>query len=743
MRATSLNPSSPTRNGAVQVHAPPPPPPVPGPARGMIGALRDWTFSWLGPTLSKSTPAYDNVTREKLAGGPRGIQFPWFEPYIDDRTGTGQTQAMVLAYRKMWGSAVVKSAVCQRIFGVAALKLVVAPATKKNPRDQAIADFVRWNYNQRLSGGFSGLVWGLLSGAYTDGYSVHEKVWQPTLKGKYAGKIGLAALKMKDVGNDLILRSDEFRNITSLQGLQYNGGQEFNPSDFVIFQNLKMYERPTAMSEFRSVYTAFWIRNTAWMLRGRGLVRQASPLLVGHYGIATSQPGLNASLSQAESQNWLSVPEDVRLEAVNIAGGSQDYFKSAIADLDQEIFLGLTGGTLQALTGQADVHSGSSKAHATTADSFKWFASERLAQKLNDYDDGLTKDIVDLNYVCSEYPQCTLSAVSAEEMAAELAVDNGLHTLGLDLSKEETYERYGRSGPHDNEPDDCLKGGSSGPAPGAFPGGIGPDGKPVPGNGQGDKGTGGQGEGTEDDETPETQPDGSKHPKPPKAEKFADVSTEARAPDGKWTAGGGSEGAVKPDTAPKPATGHLVGTPTAEHHATAAQYAAAAPGLSPETAAKYTEDLAHALSLLPAGAAKEAASALKHGGVKFHPDLTALRAEAKKLSGENDASVVGFAKDRGMATDVHLDGGDDPRGTYIHELWHAADNQGVYSDHKDWQAAYKKDILKGKHLLSRYAMTNASEGFAEVGRMLAERGAEQMTKCYPTVMKYLAAKKLL
>ena len=185
--------------------------------------------------------------------------------------------------------------------------------------------------------------------------------------------------------------------------------------------------------------------------------------------------------------------------------------------------------------------------------------------------------------------------------------------------------------------------------------------------------------------------------------------------------------------------------PTDPHHAAAAKFVAASPGLSPDVAAKYTLDLAHALSKLPDGVSKEVGKAVGNaqGGIRFHPDLKALQAEAVKIDGKKAAGVLGFAHDRGMGTNVHLDGGDDARGTYVHELWHAADNGRFYSDDKGWQAAYKKDIKKGKKLLSRYALVNESEGFAEFGRVLAEHGDEHMAKHFPACMKHLKAKGLL
>jgi hypothetical protein len=214
---------------------------------------------------------------------------------------------------------------------------------------------------------------------------------------------------------------------------------------------------------------------------------------------------------------------------------------------------------------------------------------------------------------------------------------------------------------------------------------------------------------------------------------------------GEFVEGGGSSQTARADNpGARTAAGHpIAGKPTEEQRSTAQRYVGASPGLSSESAAAYTDHLAHALSVLPAGIDKEAGNALKHGGVRFHPDLKALRGEAVKLAGKSAAGVVGFAQDKGMGTNLHLDGGDDPRGTYVHELWHAADNGGFHSDDRGWQAAYKKDILKGKHLLSRYALTNASEGFAEFGRALAERGLEHMTERYPNAVKHLKAKGLL
>ncbi len=43
-----------------------------------------------------------------------------------------------------------------------------------------------------------------------------------------------------------------------------------------------------------------------------------------------------------------------------------------------------------------------------------------------------------------------LSAVEIAELTQELAIDKGLNAMGLDLSKDEFYDRYGRTPPEDD-----------------------------------------------------------------------------------------------------------------------------------------------------------------------------------------------------------------------------------------------------------------------------------------------------
>lgn len=443
----------------------------PGQSRGLLDWLRRSVGGWLGPTLSRNTPSGREVTSEKVRSGPTGVIMPWFLPYYNDVTQ--ETQGQRKAYRQMLANPAVKAAVLTKILGVCSLDLKITPSDKKDKRAGEIADFVNWNLTERTQGGIPELVWSILSGGLVDGYSVCEKVLQPETTGKWAGKVCLNALKAKDVGNDLVLLTDEFRNVVGVQGLRYNPGTVYSPANFVLFRHLPFFDAPTGFSDFRSVYGSWWMYDTVRKLRAIGAEKRSLPFLVGTYQSAGQKDSLEAMLALAKSQNWASVPEGVKVEAVDIAGSAADIFAAFTKDLLHEIFLGILGAWLQSIEGSVSDGAGNSQVHKTTSDLFKWYLSKCIETLLNDRDSGIIKDLVDLNYVAGEYPRASLSAVDVNELTAKLQIYTGVQALGVPLSKEDVYETFGVKVPEDES--DALKP----PQPGAQPpGGGDPNGPP-------------------------------------------------------------------------------------------------------------------------------------------------------------------------------------------------------------------------------------------------------------------------
>jgi len=443
---------------------------IPPPNRGILARIREF-LPWWGAKQEQGKPVAVYLEREKVRGGPQAIKLPWFLPYEDD-TGTGETSCMRLAYRRMYADPVITGALNSQIFGISNLPLQIHPADKKNKTDTQVAEFARWNIQRRYSGGTSGLIWKIISGGFIDGYSVNEKVWAYQDRGKFAGKDVLISLKQKDVGNDLVLDTDAYRNVVSVLGLRYNSGVEWHPSNFIIYSRMKMYERPSGLSALRCVYFHYWLRDTSWKLRQIGLSTKAFPILIGTYENAAIQPSLNNALQNAKSLAWLSIPKEAQVTALEIAGQSDAEFEGSIRQLDEEIYIGITGATLQALQGGKEVERGSSEEHANTADSFKGFPASEVCALLNDQDSGLLKDMTDLNFVASDYPFASVEEVDPDDVTKKITIATGIKALGLDQSKESLREQFSSEAPHEGDPNDTLAGAPAPPTAPA-PGGAG------------------------------------------------------------------------------------------------------------------------------------------------------------------------------------------------------------------------------------------------------------------------------
>ena len=458
-------------------------PSPPGQQPSVFGRFGNWFGSWWGrpqegvhginqpPPAPREWPmepkeAYGvSADQEKMAAGPRAVTLPWFLPFFDQQDG--ETQEMRLAYRQMiQRDPVVKGAMLGKIFGVAALDIKITPVSD-DPGDLEVAEFVEWSFNQRIEGSVPAMIEAIVLHALMDGYSINEKVWGVEEEyGRWQGKHVLRMLKPKDVDRDLVPKTDEFRNVTSIMGLRYNGGLEFDPRDYVHFTHLPFFYSPTGTSDLRAAYGRFWCLDTAWKLRAAGLANRSYPILKGQYATIDQKSTLEKAMAAAKFNSFIAVPAGAVVEALEIAGRSQDEFRNAIADLREEIYLGIQLAMLQALTGQAGAQRGSSAAHKDTSDLAKWYVAQKFCACLNNHENGLIRDMVTRNFHGRVPPKAAMSGVDDLELAESLNLDKGLSDMGLPLSKKELYERYGRSQPLDD--DDALKPTVAAPGGGGF-----------------------------------------------------------------------------------------------------------------------------------------------------------------------------------------------------------------------------------------------------------------------------------
>lgn len=436
---------------------------------GVLSWLRSIGKPWLGDRRSSPVAAAELERDKARVRSAAASGRVWFLPYVDSLTG--DSPAVRKAQRQMLKEPSVKAALLDKVLSVAALDLAVNPGDKRLAQNKVAAEFGK-HLIERLTGGEYGLT-GLPAFVETvflpgliDGFSIAEKVWYPERRGKWSGKL-LLRLKSKDPERDLGLEVDEFNNITGLLGLGPNTGQRFDTSGFILWRHLSIFDNPAGMSDLRAAYRAYFLMDTAWKLRGIFLEKfSAGPMLKGTYtndGAQKSQ--LDAALEQARANTWLSIPEGAAVEALDLAMRGTADFKSCIDDLKHEVFLGISGAILQALEGSTTEGRGSSAVHKSTADVRKWHIKANVESVLNSQ---VLPDATDLNFAGVDCPRASLGGVDDTELAASLTVDKGLlNDLKLELSREEMYERYGRSQPLDEA--DKLKPPENAAPPGGMP----------------------------------------------------------------------------------------------------------------------------------------------------------------------------------------------------------------------------------------------------------------------------------
>jgi hypothetical protein len=399
-------------------------------------------MTWLGghtlPDQDRDFGATDNEKIKSL------VSMPVILPFIDMMQSADETPAMRIAYRQMLRSPIVKAAFLQGIFSTGSLMPEVHPVSKTNKRDVDIADAFKWQLTRRLDGGIHDMVWNILLHGCVDGLSVNEKIWTVHKEGRYKNKEVLSHLKPKDVDQDLYIWVDEYRNDISVQGLRYNSGERWDPREFVIYRHMPLFGNPGGMSDFRSTYSDFWALDSVEKLRAMGAEKRAFPLIAAEYPATSTQDKLQKALGQMRFSNWLAVPRDTKIQVLNLAGTSDEYFTNFRRDKVENIFLGIQFAFLQSITGGKGQNRGSSEVAKDTAALKVWWLSKKLENIFNSEENGLVKEFVNRNYKgVTDYPLVTLSQRDPEILAKIVKIYKDLWEMGWNLDIEHMEEIIG------------------------------------------------------------------------------------------------------------------------------------------------------------------------------------------------------------------------------------------------------------------------------------------------------------
>lgn len=197
---------------------------------------------------------------------------------------------------------------------------------------------------------------------------------------------------------------------------------------------------------------SFWMLDTCNKLRAMGGEKRALPLVYGEYSDSTKQKALDAALAKIKTSYYLSVPKEVALKCLEIAGKSDEYFSNWAKDCREDIVMGIRGALLQTLGKQPGVEGGNTEVHEGQSNTLEWHLSACLLEILNNREHGLIVDLTDENFAhVDDYPTATFSGIDSKKMADDIKIDLALHQMGKDLSNADLQERYGRKEPLDDK----------------------------------------------------------------------------------------------------------------------------------------------------------------------------------------------------------------------------------------------------------------------------------------------------
>lgn len=387
-------------------------------------------------------------------GGPAGKV--WFLPYRD--ATTQDSPEIRAAMRLMRRDGYVKAAWEPQILAVESEDSQVQPSEEGNPDAEEQARFVQTVFDDYTVGGVGGLVRAICAPLGSDGFSLAEKVWEVAERGRAAGKIVLAAAKAKDP-NYLRVMGDRFWNVEYVRPFRQTHQPEFPIEDFLYSRYLTVFDEPLGEAAFRPAYGPYWMRDTVRKLRLIHHEKKMAGMLAGYYSDPADQPVLEAALTAAKSNTWITIPEGVRVEAIQLSNASEPDYKSFDESLRDEIVQAIAFATLQILMGSAigtEVR-GNSEVQKSISDLGPWLLMKIVMDTVNRQ---LIPDLIDFNFpfpAAGGYPKLTFGAVSNQEILEQIQVVTGAQQLGITPSKKYYAKAWSIQQADPNDPTDALQ----------------------------------------------------------------------------------------------------------------------------------------------------------------------------------------------------------------------------------------------------------------------------------------------
>jgi len=263
-------------------------------------------------------------------------------------------------YRDMMNDVEVSSALNSKRNAVIASSFQVIPASNE-PDDRERAEFIEWNF-AAMSGSVEDLIWNVLSSCQF-GYSVIEKLydisdWTSKATGaRHKGLYVLSGYKPKNP-EDYAFKTDIYGMLDEflLRPFYQIMGVPVPIEKFIVHIYNPQFGWPHGYSDLRAVYKHWWSKD--FLIKWWNIYCETfgMPTRVARYPKNTYAPNagtdlasqklLGEILENIQNATAITLPDDIKLDFIQVANGGWAAFDHAIQYHDRAIKMGIQGQVL-------------------------------------------------------------------------------------------------------------------------------------------------------------------------------------------------------------------------------------------------------------------------------------------------------------------------------------------------------------------------------------------------------------
>ena len=387
----------------------------------------------IAPPRSKSPKTYAEVSpKAKPESFPQGEISSVMSTFWGKITAYNPDELVskkgLAIYRKMSNDEQVKAALAAKIFAVLSSGYEIqAPELPKEEQEigKELKDFVEWNFEE-MEGHFDSKLQEMMT-ALTYGFACGEKVFYLIDYGKFAGKVGLKALKFRRP-EYIDFEADQYGNLLDDGIIQAQ--KRLPKAKFLLYVYKKTFDNWYGESDLRAAYRPWWQKDTELKYMSIALERFGEPITdISHEGAitATQKANLEAFLKNIQNRSGLIHDTKIKLDFKYPSPRTSEAYIPAISLHDTHIRIAILMPGLMGLS--AEQATGSLARSRTEFDTFLNIIGQLRKDMETTINEQVIKDLIDMNYEVTggQYPTFRFKALT--EDIKQKIFDNWLRAI--------------------------------------------------------------------------------------------------------------------------------------------------------------------------------------------------------------------------------------------------------------------------------------------------------------------------